>query len=250
MKMAVLMNSDKGVKNMKGMIIIPLTLLIALIVLSPKTQLIGSSDMSPVCAADQIFEPYAIHHREGHYVKLKAGQILKSVKVYSPNKKYYAYTEVIADKTLTCREDKSPQRGGRTIIGNTSDGSEKVLFQAKPKPNLYANPHLQVEDWMADSSTLIFSEGYFEGGVIYHIYAVEQQKLYKIPDAEKYGGYGLASKGWLNGKFILRDQGGNPKPEYFQWDPASNKLVQMKEPPKGELKRWGLVRKGDREIVE
>lgn len=236
---------------MKSMYIISLTLLAALFLVSPESQPKGSTNVSAVFASNEIFEPYTIHHTELPDMRPRAGQHWISVRVYSPNKKYYAYVEKTYDKTLKFKEFNSPRFGSRTIVGNSSDGSTKVVFEAKPKPDFYANPQLGIEDWTPDSSRLIFIEAYREGGMAYHVYDVEKQKLCKFSDDKNRIDHwmDMASMGWSNGTFILREIG-TPQPDFFQWDPVTSTLTQLKEPPKGEFKRFGLVRKGDKGKVE
>lgn len=203
------------------------------------------------------FESYDACYSDGHPIPLD-GSVWNSVKVFSPDKKWCAYSKLFGSSEGIKKE--SGERAlwwVRFILKNTSDGSERQIFETKKAATNYQGASFAIEDWTKDSRVLLFSynEDY---KTLYKFYDVSAQQLYAIESLDNF----WHSCGWQDDRFILfwgdivsYERSVN---KFYTWHPPDTKLVNRKltvreveeltVPKKRRTitKRHGLVQAGDR----
>jgi|GEM_PF-5959178 len=204
------------------------------------------------------FHSYRMDYSGTHKIP-EDKKIRQSVKVYSPDRKWYAFCEITGDREGIREGSRDVAYWfGRVILVNASNGEKREILKTDRALSQYQAVRFAIEDWTKDSRYLLVSRQ-DEGGydTILSFYDLSARSLHQISTL-KSNYYCL---GWDNDAFICHRgdlisyarsaKNGN----FFSWTPPAETLVQMKvnehEAEKLEKlrERNGLVIDGDMEAL-
>jgi len=202
------------------------------------------------------FHSYRMDYRSTHDIP-KDRKVWQSVKIYSPDMKWYGYFELSGDREGIREGSKDIACwSGKVMVVEAATGKQKEVLKTEKTGTQYQAVRFGIEDWTKDSRYLLISRQDKTGyDTLFAFYDLSAGALHSMsaPESDVY------TAGWKDGAFICHRgnfisaartaKNGN----FFSWTPPSEKLEQMKvsEQEAERLEklrdRNGLVKNGDRE---
>jgi len=214
------------------------------------------SEKSPIFIAQKSsgkkFESLKVYrHRKEkkkNYLPSKPGRTMRSVKVYSPDKKWYVYEETTFHSYLKTGMREIPVSMSRIILVNCGDGSKRQILTNQEWASSYEESYwgFRILDWSPDSKRFALRNLGSRSPVPFWVYGVNEKKLERINIRTA----NPAFVGWSGNKPILKHYPDNKhisdkKYVYFTWNQLTNKRSNIKGKPDSKIN--ALVEVGDNE---
>jgi len=241
-------------------VFILMTTLMTCLLLSYQLSGVGYDRAGALSAAEtqknDSFHSYRMDYRSAHDIP-KDRKIWQSVKVYSPDVKWYGYFEISGDREGIKEGSKDIACwSGKVMLVEAATGKQKEILKTDRTTTQYQAVRFGIEDWTKDSRYLLISrqdETGYETLFAFHDLSAGALRTISAPKSDVY------TAGWKDGALICHRgnfisaartaKNGN----FFSWTPPSEKLEQMKvsEQEAERLEklrdRNGLVKNGDKE---